>query len=69
LGFLGLVDDLYLLALVLDRLLLRAGADVLREHWDGDPRTLRLLIDGLDEIGSFVPRPVRALLRGRVRHE
>lgn len=67
LGFLGLVDDLYLLALVLDRLVLRAGRDVLLEHWEGEARTLDRVVDGLDEIGSFVPAPVRTILLGRVR--
>jgi len=66
LGFMGLVDDLYLLALVFDRLLIRAGPEIVHEHWDGDPETLRLLVDGLEEIGSLVPAPVRRLLRGRV---
>ncbi|HEX6941064.1 MAG TPA: DUF1232 domain-containing protein [Longimicrobiales bacterium] len=69
LGFLGLVDDLYLLALVFDRLLHRAGPELLHEHWDGEPETLQLLVDGLDDIGALVPAPVRGLLRGRVREE
>lgn len=67
LGFLGLVDDLYLVALMLDRLLVGAGWDLLEEHWRGSPRTLRAVVDGLDEIGGFVPAPIRAVLRGKVR--
>ncbi|HEX7117395.1 MAG TPA: DUF1232 domain-containing protein [Longimicrobiales bacterium] len=67
LGFLGLVDDLYLLALAFDRLLHRAGESLVLEHWDGEPETLAFLVDGLDEIGSFLPAPARALIRGRVR--
>lgn len=69
LAFLGLVDDLYLIGLALNRLLRRAGPVLLLEHWDGTPGTLRLLLDGLDEVGSFVPRPVRRLLRARVPAE
>jgi uncharacterized membrane protein YkvA (DUF1232 family) len=34
--FLGQIDDLYLLALALDRLLNNAGVDVLLEHWEGE---------------------------------
>lgn len=69
LGFLGMVDDLYLLALVVDRMLARAGPELLLEHWDGDPGALRYLVDGLEQIGSFVPAPVRALLRGRLHRD
>lgn len=66
LGFLGLIDDLYFMALAFDRLLVRAGPELVHEHWDGDPDTLRLLVDGLEEIGGFVPAPVRRVIRGRV---
>jgi len=67
LGFLGMVDDLYLLALVVNRLILRAGPELVHEHWGGDRESLRFLVEGLEEIGSFVPTPVRRLIRGRVR--
>ncbi|HEX7050491.1 MAG TPA: YkvA family protein [Longimicrobiales bacterium] len=67
LAFLGRVDDLYLLALVLNRLLLRAGPDLLFDHWDGSPRALEFLLDRLDQIGALVPAPVRLLLRGRAQ--
>lgn len=67
LGFLGMVDDLYLLALVFDRLIVRAGPELVHEHWGGDREALRFLVEGLEEIGSFVPTPVRRLIRGRVK--
>jgi uncharacterized membrane protein YkvA (DUF1232 family) len=63
LGFMGVVDDLYLVALALGRLLARAGDEVLLEHWDGNPRTLGYLIEGVDQLGSMLPRPVRRILR------
>lgn len=66
LGVAGRIDDLYLLGLVLDRMLVRAGPDILIEHWDGRANTLRLLLDGLDRIGSLVPGPIRRVLSGRV---
>jgi len=65
--FLGQVDDVYLLALVLDRLLNNAGIDVLLDHWDGEPSSLEAAIDALDKAGSFLPEPIRNLLHQRVR--
>jgi uncharacterized membrane protein YkvA (DUF1232 family) len=64
LGFLGLTDDLYLIGLALNRLFARAGADVLLEHWDGNPRALGYLIEGVEEIGSLLPARIRSALRG-----
>lgn len=63
LGFLGVVDDLYLVALALGRLLARAGDEVLLEHWDGNPRSLGYLIEGVDQLGDMLPRPIRRFLR------
>lgn len=63
LGFLGVVDDLYLVALALGRLLARAGDEVLLEHWDGDPHKLGYLIEGVAQLGAMLPRPVRRVLR------
>ena len=61
--FLGQIDDLYLLALALDRLLNNAGIDLLLEHWDGDVGSLETAITALDKAGSFLPSQVRALVR------
>jgi uncharacterized membrane protein YkvA (DUF1232 family) len=66
LGFLGLTDDLYLIGLALNRLFSRAGADVLLEHWDGNPRALGYLIEGVEEVGSLLPARIRSALRGLV---
>lgn len=63
---LGQVDDIYLLALALDRLLNNAGVDVLLDHWDGDVASLEMAIAALDKAGSFLPAQVRNLLRQRV---
>lgn len=67
LPFIGQVDDIYLLALALDRLLNNAGVDLLLEHWDGDVGSLEAAIAALDKAGSFLPAPIRSLLRQRVR--
>lgn len=67
LPFLGQVDDIYLLALALDRLLNNAGVDVLLDHWDGEVSTLETAIAALDKAGSFLPEQVRNLLHQKVR--
>lgn len=67
LPFLGQIDDIYLLALALDRLLNNAGVDVLLEHWEGDVSTLETAIAALDKAGSFLPEQVRKLLHQRVK--
>jgi uncharacterized membrane protein YkvA (DUF1232 family) len=60
---LGLVDDLYLLGLSLARLFGRAGADLLLHHWKGDPHSLGYLVEGVDQIGDLLPKPIRRALR------
>ncbi len=65
--FLGQIDDIYLLALALDRLLNNAGIEVLLDHWDGDVASLEMAISALDKAGSFLPEPVRAFLHQKVR--
>ncbi len=67
LPFIGQVDDLYILALALDRLLNNAGIDLLLEHWDGDVASLETAIVALDKAGSFLPEQVRALVRTVLR--
>ena len=64
---LGQVDDLYLLALALDRLLNNAGVDVLLDHWEGEVASLEMAISALDKAGSFLPEQVRSLLHRRVK--
>ena len=41
---LGPLDDAVVAALVLRHLVHRAGADVVREHWRGEPATLEMLL-------------------------
>jgi uncharacterized membrane protein YkvA (DUF1232 family) len=63
--FLGEVDDVFLLMLALQRLLERAGPQVLLDHWRGDPREL----DGLNvasvvsAAGFFLPLRLRRRLK------
>lgn len=64
---LGQMDDLYLMALALDRLLNNAGVDILLEHWEGEIASLETAIAALDRAGSFLPDQVRSLLNQKVR--
>ena len=66
LPLLGQIDDIYLLALALDRLLNNAGVDVLLDHWEGEVASLEMAISALDKAGSFLPEQVKGLLRKRV---
>jgi uncharacterized membrane protein YkvA (DUF1232 family) len=66
LGILGLTDDLYLIGLSLNRLFARAGADILLEHWDGNPRALGYLLEGIEDVGGLLPARIRNALRGLV---
>lgn len=63
-GFLGMTDDLFLVGLALNRLFSQAGPDILLEHWEGNPRALGYLIEGVEEVGSLLPGNVRNILRG-----
>jgi len=64
--FIGQVDDLYLAALVLLRLLSRTDDDVLREHWDGRG-DLVPLVDKIVRASQYVlPKRVQRILLGRV---
>ena len=66
LGVLGLTDDLFLIGLALNRLFQHAGSDVLLEHWDGNPRALGYLLEGVEEIGALLPGYLRTALRRMV---
>lgn len=66
LGVFGLADDLYLVGLALSRLFANAGPDILLEHWSGHPRALGYLIEGVEEVGSLLPKKVRDTLRSFV---
>jgi uncharacterized membrane protein YkvA (DUF1232 family) len=61
----GHVEDIYLLALALSRLVNNAGMDVLLDHWEGDPGSLEAALDTLNRAGALLPGPVRAILGGR----
>jgi uncharacterized membrane protein YkvA (DUF1232 family) len=64
--FVGQVDDLYLVALVVLRLLSRTDDQALREHWDGGG-DLAALVGRIERAARYVlPRSIRRILLGRV---
>ncbi|HEY6400414.1 MAG TPA: YkvA family protein [Blastocatellia bacterium] len=64
--FIGQIDDLYLVALVVLRLLSRTNEQVLREHWDGGG-DLAALVGRVERAARyFLPRRIREILLGRV---
>ncbi len=64
--FLGMVDDLYLVALALLRLLLRTDEKVLAQYWDGPEELVPLLKQVAKWAVAFLPPKVRKALLARV---
>ncbi len=54
LAIVGRLDDLFLLALTMDRLVARAGYEVVRAHWDGPEEMLLSLRESVGELASRV---------------
>ena len=67
LSIIGVVDDLFLIGIALDRLLMRAPAEAVEDHWEGTPEGLESLTAELQAIGEALPSAVRSILHGRVR--
>lgn len=66
LPFIGQVDDSYLVAISILRMLNRANADIVSEHWDGDTDVKRLASSVANVATFFLPGPVKNLLTARV---
>jgi uncharacterized membrane protein YkvA (DUF1232 family) len=64
--FIGQVDDLYLIALAVLRLLSRTSDEVISEHWDG-AGDLVALVERIESAARyFLPKKVQQILLGRV---
>lgn len=63
--FAGQVDDVYLIIIVLRWIMKEAGEEVVYECWDGDRKTLNLILTALDSVVSFLPKRVKSLLDRR----
>ncbi len=67
--FLGLVDDVYLIALALLRMLLRTDAQILNQYWDGPGELIPVLKQTAEWAVSFLPDRVRKALLARIERE
>ena len=67
--FLGLVDDVYLIALALLRMLLRTDVQVLNQYWDGPGELIPVLKQTAEWAVSFLPDRVRKALLSRIEKE
>ena len=63
---LGQIDDIYLIALCLLRLMHRSGEGKLRQHWDGPEDIVQLLHTATDFATRYLPGGLRDRLRGWV---
>ena len=64
--FVGQIDDIYLIALVLLRLLTRTPDEVIHEHWD-NRGNLPAIVSKIARAARFIlPKRIRHILLGRV---
>lgn len=59
---LGWLDDLLILTYVIDRVIERAGPELVQEHWDGPGDLLGLIRDVLGLASNVIPRPLRVVI-------
>jgi uncharacterized membrane protein YkvA (DUF1232 family) len=62
---LGEVEDVFLVALALSRLLANAPPEVIEDYWEGDDEALEHVLELLDGATRMLPGPIRGLLVGR----
>ncbi len=62
----GQLDDAYLVALCLLRLLNRSGEAKIRQHWDGPEDVVHIIHTISDYATRYLPGPVRNAVRGWV---
>ena len=65
--FVGQIDDAYLIALTLLRLLNRTDADVVRQHWRGGGDVVELAEAMADVAPLLLPQRVRRVLSAKVQ--
>ncbi len=64
--FVGQIDDAYLIALTLLRLMERTDPRVVREHWSGGGDVVELVGAAAMLAAKFLPKPIRRVLTSRV---
>lgn len=66
--FIGQVDDIYLVAIALIRLINNTSADVVQEHWDGRGNIKSLVATTSNIAQYFLPKRLRHVLAGKLEH-
>ena len=66
LPFVGQIDDAYLIALSLLRLMERTDPKIVREHWKGGGDIVELIGTAAMMAAKFLPKPIRRVLTSRV---
>jgi uncharacterized membrane protein YkvA (DUF1232 family) len=64
--FVGQIDDAYLIALTLLRLMERTDPEIVREHWNGGGDVVELIGAAALLAGKFLPQRIRRVLTSRV---
>jgi len=64
--FVGQIDDLYLIALVIIRMLSRTSDDVIEQHWEGSSDIIKIVDTIVNSSRYFLPKKIRQVLLGRV---
>ena len=64
--FVGQIDDAYLIALTLLRLMDRTDPKIVREHWAGGGDVVELVGAAAMIAAKFLPKPIRRVLTSRV---
>ncbi len=64
--FVGQIDDAYLIAVTLIRLMDRTDARILREHWQGGGDVVELIETTAMMTAKLLPRRIRRVLTSRV---
>src|ERR1700759_5143207 len=64
--FVGMIDDSYLVAIALLRLLNRADRQIVLDHWNGNV-DIKQLVESIANITTyFLPERIRNVLHGRI---
>jgi uncharacterized membrane protein YkvA (DUF1232 family) len=64
--FVGQIDDAYLIAMTLLRLMDRTDPAIVREHWSGGGDVVQLIGAAAMMAAKFLPKPIRRVLTSRV---
>ena len=66
LPFVGQIDDVYLIALTLLRLMERTDPKIMREHWAGGGDVVELVGAAAQMAAKFLPQRIRRILTSRL---